>query len=256
MCDSKVNFLLGSDLCPVKLFKIYIAKLNPKRNDLWQKPKKDVLITDEVWFDNVPVGPHPLSNFMKTLSESAKLSKIYTNHCIRSTCITSLDESGFEARHITAVSGHKSETTIKNYSVKCPEKKKMEMSDALSMKLMPKNMGKHNPPQKIATSTVSSVNEQNSGLLDWIPIENNEEDFDLGQIIDQVDRYENQVLQENQIVQQQDTVLNPPPLQEIKIPNQNLVQNITHNQANQYPFLPKMIFPHSNVTINYNFSNK
>ena len=68
---------------------------------------------------------------MKQLCVDAKLSRLdYTNHSIRSTCITNLDKYGFEARHITAVSGHKSEATVKEYSVKCPENKKREMYDA------------------------------------------------------------------------------------------------------------------------------
>ena len=62
---------------------------------------------------------------MKSITEDAKLKRTdYTNHSIRSTVMSNLDSKGFEARHITAISGHKSEATIKEYSVKCPENKK------------------------------------------------------------------------------------------------------------------------------------
>ena len=196
--DSKCYFFLGSDLCPVKLFQLYISKLNPKRDDLWQKPKKDVSITEEVWYDNVPVGPHPLNNFMKQLSEKANLSRMYTNHCIRSTCITNLDESGFEARHITAVSGHKSETTIKNYSVKCPEAKKREMADALSGKLLGKSLSNNEGSPIVKKSKISETvsvptlesDSIDINFVDWVPIENNAEDFDLDEIITKVANYE------------------------------------------------------------------
>ena len=69
---------------------------------------------------------------MKHLCEEANLvGKNYTNHSIRATCISRLDNSGFEARHITALSGHKAESTVKEYAVQCPENKKKEMFNAL-----------------------------------------------------------------------------------------------------------------------------
>jgi hypothetical protein len=69
---------------------------------------------------------------MKTLSKLAGLSITYTNHCLRATCITTLDKQGFEARQIMSVSGQKSETSIRSYSRHVSEQKKREMSLALS----------------------------------------------------------------------------------------------------------------------------
>ena len=43
----------------------------------------------------------------------------------------------FELRHIMAISSHKSETTVKTYTKKCPDPKKCEMSAALSNKMLP-----------------------------------------------------------------------------------------------------------------------
>ena len=199
-------FITDSDLCPVKLFQLYISKLNPKCDNLWQKPKVNVKYTDEIWYDNVPIGQHLLDNFMIKLSESAHLSKIYTNHCIRSTCITNLDNCGFEARHITAVSGHKSETTIKHYSVKCPASKKRQMSDVLSEKFLGQNIQspakhaklvpKENPVGKQNTKTDSI----DLNFYNWIPIENNANDFDLGKIIAEVDQMQGPLPQSNTVV--------------------------------------------------------
>lgn len=62
------------------------------------------------------VGEHTLGEKMKNISREAKLSKCYTNHSIRATAVTILDKSGFEARHIMAVSGHKNEASIRSYS--------------------------------------------------------------------------------------------------------------------------------------------
>ena len=236
---------------------MYISKLPPTREELWLKPKKKVGFEDDLWYEKTVVGQHMLDNFMKKISEIAGLSKSYTNHCIRSTVISNLDMFGFEARHITAVSGHKSENTIRSYSTKCPDNKKREMSDALSTVL-----GTNSPqvlPPKIAktaiTSTISkppptpekadifpTIN--NLDLVDWIPIENNAEDFDLGQIISEVDRNPIGIQEQNQI---EISKTSPP---------STLVQNFTSNsaQSNDIPFLPKMYFLYSNVMINYNFN--
>lgn len=53
---------------------------------------------------------------MKQISKTAGLSQSYTNHSIRATVITELDNIGFEARHIMAVSGHRSEASIRSYA--------------------------------------------------------------------------------------------------------------------------------------------
>ena len=52
---------------------------------------------------------------MKRISKKANLSKTYTNHSIRATAVTVLDRSGFEARHIMTIGGHKSESSIGSY---------------------------------------------------------------------------------------------------------------------------------------------
>ena len=126
------------DVCPVNMFEMYISKLNPDYKYLWQRPKKGTLsFYAPAWYDKQRLGQDTISKFMRNLSESAKLSKIYTNHCIRKTRIVILDNSGFEARHIIALSSHKSEATIKEYSENCPDEKREEMFEALAQKIQP-----------------------------------------------------------------------------------------------------------------------
>ena len=48
---------------------------------------------------------------------------MYTNHCIRATVLNEIGEK-FEARHACPLSGHKNESSIKQYATKCPESKK------------------------------------------------------------------------------------------------------------------------------------
>jgi hypothetical protein len=64
---------------------------------------------------------------MKVLSQQANLSIIYTDHSIRATAVTIFDRSGFEARHIMSVSGHRSESSIKNYCR--PDHKRTQKND-------------------------------------------------------------------------------------------------------------------------------
>ena len=116
-------------MCLVALFKLYTTKLNPTVNFLWQKPlqKKNLHFTDPVWYEPRVVGRDPLERFMKYLSKDINLSVDYTNHSIRVTCISTLDMAGFEARHIMALSSHKNEATIKEYSTICPDIKRKEV---------------------------------------------------------------------------------------------------------------------------------
>ena len=69
---------------------------------------------------------------MSSISKELKLSQKYTNHCIRATAVSLLDECNFEARHIMRVSGHKSESSIRSYSRRLSEVKQKEISHALS----------------------------------------------------------------------------------------------------------------------------
>ena len=121
----------GSSRCPVLSFEKYISKLNPDCIDtFWQKPKTNSE-DEHCWYENIPLGKNTLGNKMKTLSEKAGLTTSYTNHCLRATCITALDQAGFEARHIMNVSGQKSEASIRSYSRYVSDSRKPEMSCAL-----------------------------------------------------------------------------------------------------------------------------
>lgn len=71
-------------------------------------------------------------DMMKKLSSAAQLSKIYTNHSIRSTSITILNEAGFQGRHIVKISGHKNESSLKSYSHRIGENVYRDMSETLS----------------------------------------------------------------------------------------------------------------------------
>ena len=89
---------------------------------------------------------------MPRISKQAGLSNTYTNHSIRATCITLLDEAGMEARHVMRVSGHLSETSIRSYASRLNDRKKRQISETLSKStvLLPASEDTE-PFQKIAT---------------------------------------------------------------------------------------------------------
>ena len=122
---------------PVGCFELYISKRNHKNSELWQKPKKNITDHEEFWFDNVPVGHDTLNEAMKQLSKNAKLSGIYTNHCIWATTVTNMNNKGFKAHDIMATTSHKSECNIKLYATRCPDNKWRMMSYALATSLIP-----------------------------------------------------------------------------------------------------------------------
>ena len=104
--------------CPVASFELYLSHLNPLNEFLFQRPKRNVSISENVWDDNMVIGERTLGEKMKNILQEGiiNLSKCYTKHSIRATAVTILDKSGFEARHIMAVSGHKNEASIRSYS--------------------------------------------------------------------------------------------------------------------------------------------
>ena len=95
--------------------KKYLRLLNPKCSAFFQRPKSSIP-AEGPWFENKPLGVNTLSNMMKEISKAAKLSKLYTNHCIRASAITLWSEAGLASRHIMKISGHKNEQSLKHYN--------------------------------------------------------------------------------------------------------------------------------------------
>lgn len=204
---------------------------------------------------------------MKKLSTNAGLSTKYTNHSIRSTVITAWDANNIEARHIIGISGHKSEETIKSYSKKCPAKKKRQMADILSEKLGnppkkckpsgPEDRNDEPPPNQGSTAVAPDI--ANVEFEDWVPIENNKDDFVLADILSVIEKENAKVSipQENQVAVPStsniQTTMPPTMATPLNTQNPNVVN---FNQAQSFPIVPKMYFPQSNVTINYNFQGK
>lgn len=132
-----------------------MAKLNKKRNELWQKPKVNVQGPETEWFVNQVLGKDTLNNAMKSLSLAAGLSKTYTNHCIRATVVTVMDDNNCPTRHIQATTGHKSEASIKSYAKKISAKKRREICELLQNQVQPQPA--ENIPQDVPGNNVNTV---------------------------------------------------------------------------------------------------
>lgn len=124
----------NKDQCPVAAVKLYLSKL--PGNILF--PKCKVNWEPESWYcKNQPLGKNSLNDMMKSISKRAQLNAKYTNHCIRSTVVTTLKRSGFDEEACMAVTGHKSRASIERYDKrKAAEKmtfsEKKKISEALS----------------------------------------------------------------------------------------------------------------------------
>ena len=130
--DAGRMYETGNQNCPVSSFQKYLSKLNPDCEFLFQTPKPSAPTTEgSPWFKKCPIGKNTLGTAMVRLSKSAGLSKIYTNHCLRATCISILDREGFENRDICQISGHANESSLASYTGRVTDSKKQQMSDAL-----------------------------------------------------------------------------------------------------------------------------
>ena len=209
---------------------------------------------------------------MKNLSYNAHLSSNdNTNHSIRHTCITTLDSKGFDARHIVAISGHKSETTIREYSVKCSENKQKQMYETLVDHMAPTTKIKPTstvvrpvdsiitPPalpasdQNVIFAQTSVTNQQPANYtvsINYDIVKLKTENFDLLELTDtDNDDLLVKYLDDNERLLQEQTQQ-----QQVVPRNQANVTNVQQNTYNpSIPVLPCMFFPNSTVTINYNF---
>lgn len=98
-------FHSGSPFCPVQSFELYISKLHPDLDRLWQRPLGFVTDNMTVWYS---VGPKTLTMFMSDLSRKCDFDQIYTNHSIKATGATMLSKGMDGPSQIMAVTGHKS----------------------------------------------------------------------------------------------------------------------------------------------------
>lgn len=73
---------------------------------------------------------------MKSISENAKLKKIYTNHCLRVTVVSTLRDNGLQSNDIAAVTGHKNVQSVERYVRRKKDGEKRSYSQMLNTSLL------------------------------------------------------------------------------------------------------------------------
>ena len=108
--DKHIISAIEGELCPVRSYKSYVSRLNPKQIAFFQKPSQN-----KKFYTAQCVGKNPLGAMMTEISKNAKLSRIYTKHQIRKTTATALHRSGFSLQEIANVTKHKNLDSLKHY---------------------------------------------------------------------------------------------------------------------------------------------
>ena len=123
----------------VAVIKRYLSKLHPEIDRPFQRAIVGagccVSPGASLWYMNAPLGHNLLNDMMRNLSKAAKLSQVYTNHCLRATTVRHLKEAGVEDRTIYEVSGHKNPTSLAAYDRVTPQKA-LELSVAIDKKTL------------------------------------------------------------------------------------------------------------------------
>ena len=137
--SSHVSAGVICDDVQITAIKLYLSKLHPLVDSLFQRPKAPagscVSPDDPVWFMKLPLSHNLLGLMMKSLSSPAKLSNSYTCHCLPATTVVHLKAAGVEDRTICDISGHKNVASLSAYDRVTPQRA-LQLSTAID-KLSP-----------------------------------------------------------------------------------------------------------------------
>ena len=146
-----------------KALKLYLSKCNPKCEACdWSEQSEGM----QCWFKNRPLGVNTLASMMKQINTDAKLSQVYTNHCVRATAITLWGEAGMPDRQICHISGHKDPNSLRHYHSRPSRAQLRNSSNILSRALAGEDETEQPPQRQLqplnqVNSTVTSVHSSN-----------------------------------------------------------------------------------------------
>ena len=125
--------LENKEACPVSALRYYLSKFPESTESLFPMPLKRWK-ENGIWYcDRKNLGRPSLGEMMKTISASARLSKSYTNHCVRVTVVTTLKENGFSAEDICTITGHKNVMSVNKYFKDRNDSHKRKLSECLQL---------------------------------------------------------------------------------------------------------------------------
>jgi len=137
----------GEEDSHFKTIKLYLERLNPKNDFIWQKPAIN-FIGKSSWYENKNIGENTISKFMKKISSHCNLSIQYTNHCVRVTSVSTLCKIHSE-NEVKNISGHKSLSALGIYK-RLEEGKYEEMAGTIKNSLQP-STSKENQSDELTT---------------------------------------------------------------------------------------------------------
>lgn len=226
----------------------YKRQLNPKCVRFFQKPSKAE--NSLAWYTNVPLGHNSIGDMMPTISASAGLSKRYTNHSLRSTTVHILDANEFAGRHITSITGHKSENSLKTYTGYTAPSIKRKMSDTITDTLRSKL-------QKVETITDNKENSVSviTSRSEHIEFHSNSQEVDIGLANSQLIPLSNSQYDNLMSDLQEDTPFDEL-LSQIDTRTVDTEDTLPKSQSTVPKNFPMPIFHGcSNITINFNWKN-
>ena len=81
-----------------------------------------------------PLGHTVLGDMLPRISEAARISRRYANHCLRATSVGILKDSGFDDRAVFRLTGHKNPQSLESYC-RSSENEKQALARALDGKM-------------------------------------------------------------------------------------------------------------------------
>ena len=119
-------------LIPELVTMLLLSKLNHHCEALFQIPLTKFSKAAECWYKNEPLGKNSIAQLIPRNSKKAGLSQVYTAHCVRASTITSLHQTGVNAKQICAIAKHKNEQSLTSYIKDSSASQKRACSDILS----------------------------------------------------------------------------------------------------------------------------
>ena len=101
----------------VILYKKYISHRPPvtKCDAFYLKPLQTP--NGNVWYCDAPIGVNTISKVVKTLTQSLGETNFFTNHSLRRTAVSRLNQCGFRIEDVKKRTGHHSNDGVMSYDV-------------------------------------------------------------------------------------------------------------------------------------------
>eukprot|EP00117_Sycon_ciliatum_P024054 scpid98822/ scgid20284/ len=116
---------------------MYLSKLNPKCDRLFQRP---LFLANgqraSIWYFASPIGKDKIDNMTLDISQQAQTRYGYTNHCVRATLVTTLAAEGVADRRILAITVHKNVQSLQSDS-RPSEQQQQSMASLLDKLALP-----------------------------------------------------------------------------------------------------------------------